>query len=145
MTRKLNWTKSQVKFPDSKRKLLKAQDYFEDNPRSIGDIKKEYQKISNKYAKIGIPINIACARHYKNINKWVHGTFTPAGDDVELYGDGEGEDSFGNLLDGDKIDGVQYYVVVDGDDSFFNAPKIHPAIKDLKQNSNRITKDIFKK
>ncbi len=145
MGKKLNWTKSQIKFPNSKRKLLKAQEYFEDNPRSIGDIKKEYQEISNRYADIGIPIKIACARHYKNINKWVHGTFTPIGDDVELYGDGEGEDSFGNLLEGDKIDGVEYYMVVDGDASFFDAPKIHPSKKDLKQSSNRITKAIFKK
>ncbi len=63
MTRKLNWTKAQVKFVDSKRKLLEAKDYFEDNPRSIGDIKKEYQEISNKYAQIGIPIKIACFRN----------------------------------------------------------------------------------
>jgi hypothetical protein len=143
MRNKLNWSKSKVSFKDSKRKALTAEDHFEDDPQSIEDIKKHYQAISNKYANIGVPVKIACARHYKNINKWVPGTFTKAGDDVELYADGEGENSFGNLLDGDQIDGLEYYLVVDGDASYFEGPKIHPGKSNIKGHTSRINKEDF--
>jgi len=141
MRNKLNWSKSKVTFKDSKRKMLTAEDHFEDDPQSIEDIKKHYQEISNKYANIGVPVKIACARHYKNINKWISGTFTKAGDDIELFGDND--EYFGDLLDGDQVDGLEYYLVVDGDASYFEGPKIHPGKSNIKGHTSRINKEDF--
>lgn len=115
----LKWKKSNVKFEGSQRSLITAEKKGKYN---MDKLKTEYQKISNEFKKESKhDVKIACARHYKNIDKWVSGAFTEAGDDVVLY-----DVSYNQAYDDDDIDEIQYFAVVNGNEKFGNWKSLRP-------------------
>jgi hypothetical protein len=110
----------------------------------IKNLQKRYQDLSNDIknnSKNKDNVKIACARHYKNINKWVTGNFTKAGEHVILQ-----DISYNHAFDDDDIDGYEFYVVVDGKETYFNNAKYHPKRNDLdnkRYSIDKIDKSIF--
>jgi hypothetical protein len=133
----LNWEKANVNFKDSSKQLMTAKVH---SKVKLNDLQKEYQALSNQLKKDSKHnLRIACARHYAGINKWVAGSFTDVGDDVVLY-----DVSYNQAFDEDEIDGVEYYVVANGKEGYFDHPKIHPKKNDLaRPNKLTIDKSVF--
>jgi hypothetical protein len=133
---KINWEKTNVNFQNSSKELITAK---VTKTVSLANLRKEYQDLSNEIKSKSTHDNlkIACARHYSSINKWVAGSFTEIGNDVTLY-----DVTYNQAFDDCIIDGYEFYVVTDGKDGYFNAPKIHPKRNDLVK-SGKVTKAIF--
>jgi hypothetical protein len=101
-------------------------------------LKTRYQELSDELKTSNNNYKIACIRHYDGINKWINGSLTSVGDPIILQ-----DVSYNQAFDDCDIDGYQFYVVVEGDDSYFNNNKIHPKRNNL--HDKVVNQSVFKK